>query len=197
MLALLRLDENRLGMLQRATAILAQMRLTAPDGHIDELFDCAANDSTRIVARAGNRLRRADGRRCRLIGQNVIKPLGPSHLGYGQIVLENLERGRFKGVQGLDGNTGDGVPANMWVRIRNVWSSNRRDSPSLVGERVVVQPLVSQHAAEEDKPEGHVILKHLTLDDSVVMVHAEKRATKVNLRLLTNAAVYNGAKADG
>ena len=114
-----------------------------------------------------------------MIGQNVIKPLRPSRLGYGQIVLEDLKCGGFEGVQGLDGNAGDGMPVNMWVSIRNVWSSNRRDSPSLVGERVVVQPFVGQHAAEEDEPEGHVVLEHLTLDDAVVVVHAEESAAEV------------------
>lgn len=50
----------------------------------------------------------------------MIEPLGPSRLWHRKIVLEDLERGSFQCVQGLDGNTGDGVPANMWVSVRNV-----------------------------------------------------------------------------
>lgn len=79
-----------------------------------------------------------------MAGQNVTQPLRPFVWRYGQVIREEIQSKRFQSVQGLDWDVGYGVPGGKYVSRTHVLDEFKNVSlPSLVRERMVVQPLVS------------------------------------------------------
>ena len=79
-----------------------------------------------------------------MIRLDVGHPVGPLLVGNGQVVSKNLQRDDLKLVQLLNRDVGNSMP-------------------SLVAERMIVQPLVREHAPKNYHSERRIKLQGLTL----------------------------------